>query len=150
MYGIDAGWDPEGGRYGIPLAKHPEHKAIAKELKRLNAEAKRDHDEHLAAVMAVEYPREDDGCGGTVGKWGFEHAKSCLTLARYENETSAVIHDEAYRDRVRSRMAETRTLTAPLVQSGLYREPYTGSLSVRYDRVGKQAWEKELQRLGRK
>lgn len=147
----DIGFDPETQRYGVPADKHPDYKPVIKELRRLVKEAKADADQHMAAVMAVPYPREKDDCDGKVGySGGWNHTKDCPSHIAYEEAVNVIIHDPEYEARTRERNALMRSIALPAIRSNLYREPWTGSLAVRYDRAGKYAWEAELKRLGRK
>lgn len=131
MY-YDLGYDPAKGRYGIPLREHPDYRDAAKKLAATAKALREQSDRHLVEAMAwfEAHPEANT-------TYGPERDPELVALFARQGEESKGLR------------AEQRAIVDPLVKTNLYRWD-GGMLSVRYDRVGKHAWEAELKRLGRK
>lgn len=119
------GYNAEARCYGIPAAKHPDHKALAADLKAL-------YKRHTA---------ESDAAFADL----FERAHE----VRLEDGDMAALEREAMNEqRLRTkRQGAEREALVRLVPGNLYHRS-GATLTVRYDRIGKWAWDREFERLG--
>lgn len=136
------GYDPVKGRYGLPAREHPDYKALYKAMKEQEAAhkewAKRKSDGYMALLDAMT----DEERAGLHEQYMADRSNSPYAALYAEAAAKAgpepVLPDEVV------------VLLRAAYASNLYRRDGLGDLSVRHDRAGKMAWERELKRLGRK
>ena len=118
--------------HGIGARRHPDYKvqyaAIAALYRRINEL----QDAKLAAIMADYDANKDNGLEPNGPE---ATARRQVILADPQYDTRALY-------------AEARAIGKEVEATGLYRYD-AGSLSIRYDKVGKAAWRREFERLGK-
>jgi hypothetical protein len=127
----ELGYDSSRHRYGIPAREHPDYKARAKRLAAITAELRKMAEE-------VIYPRYMEE-GQRLAEAGITRPDPAYASAYAELRDWHDAQTKPLRDEQRA-IRDT-------VDGALYRWN-GGSLTVRYDRTGKLAWEHEFNRLG--